>query len=97
MISLVEHKKFKVSKFPQNFKISKFQISKVPKFQRLENPFHVVVKILILYYQKIIPCFLQDIDPLIMLIQDFQNIDGSSGMFGPRLFQHVQHSGFPKL
>ena len=44
-----------------------------------------------------ISCFLEDVDPLFKILKTL--LDGSSGcvgprLFGPRLFQHVQHFEF---
>ena len=43
-------------------------------------------------YQIVISCFLEDIDPVSKILENFS--DGSSSFFGPRLFQKRQAMSF---
>ena len=52
------------------------------------------------YYQNPISCFLEDIDPVLEIFKNL--LDGSLGLFGPRLFEHFQNGRrlflrFPKI
>ena len=82
---------FLVSWF-QRFEASKSRSFKVSKIQ---TSFNVFWKIWILYYQIVIPGFLENIHPMSKLFK--KSSDGSSDFCRARLFPHVLMIVFPNF
>ena len=70
------------------FVVSWFLGFNVSLFQNFKHSYHVLGALLVPYYKISISCSLEDIDPISKIFKNILN--GSSDIFGARLFQNFQ-------